>query len=65
MRKSFYLILQKALYSYEYMDSWQRLNEMSLLGKKNFDLTMEDIMDADYKHAKRVWQELEIQNLGK
>ena len=65
MRKSFYLILQKTLYSYEYMDSWQRLNEMSLLDKKNFDLTMEDIMDADYKHAKRVWQELEIQNLGK
>lgn len=41
------------------MDSWQRFNETSLTDKKGFyrSLTIEDIIDSDYKHAKnRLWR---------
>lgn len=41
------------------MDSWQRFNETSLRDKKGFyrSLTIEDITDSDYKHAKnRLWR---------
>ena len=36
------------------MDSWQRFNETSLTDKKGFyrSLTIEDIIDSDYKHVK-------------
>ena len=48
------------------MDSWERFDETSLPNKDNFYscLHMEDITDIDYKHAKRVFGELEINNLG-
>ena len=32
----FILLLQKGLYLYEYMDSWERFNETSLPDKKIF-----------------------------
>ena len=52
----FYLMLRKGVHRYEDMNSWQRLNEISLPGKKEFysNLTMENITDADFKHA-RIW----------
>ena len=28
------------------------------------NLNMEDITDAEYKHAKRVWKDFKIKNLG-
>ena len=45
------------------MDSWQRFNKTSLPDKKEFysNLTMEGITDADYSHAKRVWEGLEYE----
>ena len=63
---SFFLMLQEGIYSYEYKDSSQRLNETSLPDKKEFcsNLTMEDIMDGDYKHAKIAREGFTIQNLG-
>ena len=44
------------MYPYEYMDSWERFNETLLPDKEAFysSLNMEDIIDANYKHAKRV-----------
>ena len=38
------------------MDTWVRFNETSLPEKKGFysNLTIENIINADYKHAKRV-----------
>ena len=38
------------------MDKWEKFNETSLPEKKEFysNLTMENIADADYIHAKRV-----------
>ena len=50
----FILFLRKAVYPCEYMDSWERFNEISLPDKEAFysNLNMEDITDVDYKHAK-------------
>ena len=49
----FILLLQKGLYLYEYMDSWERFNETSLPEKKYFysDLNLEDIIDKYYLHV--------------
>ena len=60
-------MLQKDDYPYEYEDSWERFNEMSLPTKKAFcsNLTIESITDIDYKHAKRrVWVDFVLQDLG-
>ena len=56
----------KGVYPYEYMDDWQKFSETSLLEKEDFtsQLNMEDITDADYALAKRVYQDFEIKNLG-
>ena len=50
----FILFLRKGVYPCEYMDSWERFNEISLPDKEAFysNLNMEDITDVDYKHAK-------------
>ena len=47
------------------MDSWERFNETSLPGKKAFysELYLEDITDKDYKHAQKVFKELNLKNL--
>ena len=49
------------------MDDWEKFNETSLPEKENFysDLNMEDITDADNAHAKRVYNELKLKNIGK
>ena len=48
------------------MNIWGRFNETSLPDKKEFDgsLKMEDIIDPDHKHAKEVWKNFKINNLG-
>ena len=45
------------------MDNLEKFNEVSLLEKKKefySNLKMEDITDADYRHAKRVSKDFEI-----
>ena len=51
---------------YEYKDDWEKFNETSLPEKEDFysKLNMEDITDADYTHAKRVYKDFEINTLG-
>ena len=51
---------------YEYMDSWKRFKEESLPDKKSFysELNKEGISDEDYAHAQKVWDALNIKNLG-
>ena len=46
----FILILRKAVFPNEYMNSWERLNEKLLPEKVVFynSLNMEDIADVDY-----------------
>ena len=55
--KKFISLSQKGFYLYEYTDDWKKFNETSLPKKQNFYshfLSIEDITDADYTHAKRV-----------
>ena len=60
------MLLRKGVYPYEYMDSWERFNEISLPPKKAFysKLNLEDISDKDYLHDQKVWEEFGIRNLG-
>ena len=60
------LSLRKGVYPYEYMESWERFDEASLPDKEAFSssLNMEDITDADHRHAKRVFKSLNNKTLG-
>ena len=48
------------------MDDWEKFSETSLPEKEDFysHLNMEDIIDADYTHIKRVCKYFKINNLG-
>ena len=52
------MLLRKVVYSYEYMDSWERFNKASLPGKKTFhsELNLEEITDKDYTHAENMFE---------
>ena len=62
----FILLLRKGVYPYEYMDSWQRFDKISLPNKEAFysNLYMENITDVDYRHGKTVFEYLINKNLG-
>ena len=49
------------------MDDWEKFNKTLLPEKKCFYsyLNMEDVTDADYTNAKRVWKRLWNNSLGK
>ncbi|VDI78522.1 Hypothetical predicted protein [Mytilus galloprovincialis] len=52
------LLLRKGVYPYDYMDSFERLQETQLPPKEAFfsTLTGEHISDEDYAHAQKVWE---------
>ena len=60
-------MLRKDVNPYEFMDSWEKLDETTLTLKEAFysNLNSEDISDEDYAHAQKIWDVLEIYNLGK
>ena len=61
------MLLKKGIYSYEWVDSWERFDETALPYKKCFysKLYLEDITDdKDYIHAQKVFQEFKLKNLG-
>ena len=60
------LLTRKGLYPYEYMDSWDRLNETSLppFEKICSKLNGTGISEDDYEHATKVWKEFSLHNLG-
>ena len=62
----FVLLLRKGVYPYNYMNSWERFNETLLPNKEDFYscLNIEYITDIDCRHAKRVFEELEMNNFG-
>ena len=60
------LMCKKGIYPYEYMNSFERFNETRLPKRKEFysSLTLSDIKYEDYEHAKEVWREMKLKNLG-
>ena len=58
------MLLRKGFYPYEYMDSWEKFNELP--PKKDFysNLNLENISDENYTHAQKIWDIFEIKNLG-
>ena len=63
----FILLLRKGVCLYDYMDDWEKFNEILLPEKEDFYsyLNIEDITGAYYKHAQRVSKGFETKNLGK
>ena len=57
----FVSLLRKGVYPYEYMDSWEKSDEISFSNKATFysGLNLEDITDEDYEHAKKYGKYLE------
>ena len=49
------LLVRKGIYPYEYMDSWNRFNEM-LPSKDKFysNLYMSGVGDSEYEHARNI-----------
>ena len=64
--KKFILLCKKGVYPYEYMDSMDRFDEVTLPNIEKFysKLQLKDISEDDYKHAKKVWDIFEIKTLG-
>ena len=60
-------ILQKGVYPYKCINNLEKINEKLLLTKKEFfsNLTIEIIPNADYGHAKKVWEDFKLYNLGR
>ena len=48
------------------MDSWERFDQTSFPDKKAFysNLNIKAITDVDYRHAKRVFKEINIKSFG-
>ena len=63
---SFVLPLQKGVYPYEYMDSWEKIDETALPSKEAFysNLNLDNMSDEDYAHAQKVWDVFKIKNVG-
>ena len=59
-------MLRKGVYPYEYMDSWERFDKISLPDKKAFysELYLEHVTHKDYTYAQKVFEELQLKNLG-
>ena len=60
------LLLRKGVYPYECMDDWSRFDEEQLPDKSDFysSLNMEEIFGIDYRHAEKVFNKLNLKNLG-
>ena len=59
------LMVRKGVYPYDYMDSFEKFKEQ-LPSKEEFYSILNDehISDEDYQHAKNVWNEFNIKNMG-
>ena len=60
------LLLRKGVYPYEDMGNWEKFEETTIPPKEDFhsELNLEDISDADYAHAQKVWEVFRTKNRG-
>jgi hypothetical protein len=60
------LITRKGVFPYDYVDSWQKLDETCLPSKISFNnqLTFSEVNDQDYSHAQKVWKAFNCRTLG-
>ena len=60
------LVKRKGVYPYEYMNSFKRFEETNLPPIESFysKLTEKSIKKEDYEYAEKVWNKLNIKNLG-
>lgn len=60
------LLTRKGVFPYEYIDSWEKLNETQLPKKELFfsQLKNSHISDLEYTHAQNVWTSFKINDLG-
>ena len=64
--KQYELLVKKGIYLYEYMSSWDRFEKTILPPKEAFynKLNMVGVSSENYEHARSVWKEFGIRNLG-
>ncbi|KAJ8980867.1 hypothetical protein NQ317_008926 [Molorchus minor] len=64
--EEFGLIRQKGVFPYNYIDSFEKLEETQLPSRDKFynDLTNESISSADYERATKVWNTFKCKTLG-
>ena len=60
------LISRKGIYPYDYMNGIKKFSEETLPAKEKFFSKLNDcgVSDEDYDHAKRIWKEFGIKDLG-
>ncbi|KAL4091146.1 hypothetical protein QTP88_025883 [Uroleucon formosanum] len=60
------LVTRKGVYPYEYTDSWERLEDITLPSKRSFysTLTETGIRESEFDHAKEVWSHFNCRTLG-
>ena len=60
------LLVRKGIYPYEYMSEWEKFKETKLPPKEAFcsKLNMVGVSSEDYEHARKVWKEFGVKNLG-
>lgn len=63
----FKLLTRKGIFPYEFIDSWEKLEEVQLPPKVMFfsSIRNEGVTDRDYEHAQNVWNAFNINTLGK
>ena len=64
--KQYELLVRKGIYPYEYMSSWDRFEETVFPPPEAFcsKLNMTGVSSKDYEHARSVWAEFGLRNLG-
>ena len=64
--EKFCLMTRKGVYPYEYMDDWEKFEDVNLPPKDAFysRLNMKGISDHDYEPALQVWNSMEKKALG-
>ena len=65
-KEKFELLTQKGVYPYDYMNDFEKFSETQLPSKEDFYSKLNDcgVSEEEYEHAKIIWKEFEIKNLG-